>query len=222
MAQKPPAPISIAIVEDSNEFRTCLTLLLQTAPGFRCVGGFASGREARKRIPILRPQVVLMDIMLSDGSGVDLVRELKPRLPGTQFIMLTVSCTSETLFTALMAGATGYLLKDTTSPEEILKAIREAHAGGSPMSPAIARLVVNSFRDRPPTRGPLPSLTAREREVLEHLARGLLYKEISDRLGITYETVHSHIRVIYEKLQVRSRTQAVMRYMQGNGPLLPM
>lgn len=163
-----------------------------------------------------------MDIMLSDGSGVDLVRELKPRLPGTHFIMLTVTSASETLFAALMAGATGYLLKDTTSQEEILNAIREARTGGSPMSPTMARLVVNSFRDRPPTGEPLPSLTAREHEVLEHLSKGLLYKEISDKLGITYETVHSHIRVIYEKLQVRSRTQAVMRYVQGNGPRLGM
>lgn len=206
--------INVALVEDNPDLRTSLSLILDGAPGFRCVGAFATAGEAVKKLAAARPHVVLMDIMLPDASGVDCVRALKPKLPAVQFIMLTVVRDHERLFAALQAGATGYLLKHT-SPAEVLEAIREAHAGGSPMSPAIARLVVSSFRERPAAREPLPDLTPREREVLELLAKGLLYKEISDKLGITYETVHTHIRVIYEKLHVRSRTQAVTRYLQG-------
>ena len=212
--------ITVALVEDHPDLRTSLSLILEGALGFRFVGAFANGREARKGITATRPHVVLMDIMLPDTNGVDLVRELKPALPNTQFIMLTVLRDPERLLAALQAGATGYLLKHTPAAE-VLTAIRDVHAGGSPMSPAIARLVVNSFRERPAAREALPDLTAREREVLGLLAKGLLYKEIADQLGISYETVHTHIRVIYEKLQVRSRTQAVARYLEGGSILRP-
>ena len=206
--------INVALVEDRPNLRASLTLVLEGAPGFRCVGAFATAGEVLKGLAATRPHVVLMDIMLPDGCGVDCVRELKPQYPAIQFIMLTVVRDHERLFAALQAGATGYLLKHTP-PSEVLEAIREAHAGGSPMSPAIARLVVSSFRERAATREPLPELTPRERQVLELLAKGLLYKEIADQLTITYETVHTHIRVIYEKLHVRSRTEAVTRFLQG-------
>lgn len=224
MVPRSPAPvyrprvsasaITIALVEDNASLRANLGRILEGAPGFRCVGTFANGAEATQGLLATRPNAVLMDIMLPDTTGVHLVRELKPKLPGTQFIMLTVVRDHERLLAALSAGATGYLLKHTP-PAEVLEAIREVHAGGSPMSPAIARLVVTSFRERVPAREPLPGLTTRECEVLELLAKGLLYKEIADQLGITYATVHTHIRVIYEKLQVRSRTQAVTRLLQG-------
>lgn len=206
--------IAVALVEGNRGRRASLSLVLEGTPGFRCVGAFASGSAASKGISTARPHVVLMDVLLSDTSGVDLVRELKPRFPATQFVMLTVVRDRARLVAALRAGATGYLLK-RTSPADLLAAIREVHAGGSPMSRVIARLLVNSFRRHPKLFEPLADLTRREREVLAALARGLLYKEIAGHLGITYETVHSHLRVIYEKLEVCSRTQAVTRYLQG-------
>lgn len=210
----PEPAITVALVEDNATLRASLALILDGSPGFRCVGSFANGALAVPGLLTARPHVVLMDIMLPDTTGVDLVRELKPQLPSTQFIMLTVVRDHERLLAALQAGATGYLLKHTP-PAEVLEAIREVHAGGSPMSPAIARLVVTSFRERPAAREPLPDLTPREREVLELLAKGFLYKEIAAKLGITFATVHTHLRTVYEKLQVRSRTQAVTRYLQG-------
>lgn len=210
----PPIVITTALVEDNATLRKSLALILEGSPGFRCVGDYPSGQAATQGLLATGPQVVLMDIMLPDTTGVDLVRELKPKLPSTQFIMLTVVRDHERLFAALAAGATGYLLKHTP-PAEVLEAIRDAHSGGSPMSPAIARLVVSSFRERPAAREPLPDLTPREREVLELLAKGLLYKEIADKLGITHATVHTHLRGVYEKLHVRSRTEAVTRYLQG-------
>lgn len=210
----PPAVITVALVEDNTALRRSLALILEGSPGFRCVGDYPDGKAASQGLLATRPQVVLMDLMLPDTTGVDLVRELKPKLPGTQFIMLTVVRDHERLFAALQAGATGYLLKHTP-PAEVLEAITEAHAGGSPMSPAIARLVVNSFSQRPAARQPLPDLTPREREVLELLAKGFLYKEIAAKLHITFATVHTHLRCVYEKLHVRSRTEAVTRYLQG-------
>lgn len=207
-------PITVAAVEDNPSLRNSLALILQGAPGLHCVGTFSNGAGARPGLLTASPDVVLMDIMLPDTTGVDLVRTLKPQLPKTQFIMLTVVRDHERLLAALQAGATGYLLKHTP-PAEVLEAVREVHAGGSPMSPAIARLVVTSFRARPAARAPLPDLTLREREVLELLAKGFLYKEIADKLGITFATVHTHLRAVYEKLHVRSRTEAVTRYLQG-------
>lgn len=210
----PPTIITTALVEDNDALRKSLALILDGSPGFRCVGDFPNGKEATQGLLATRPNVVLMDLMLPDTTGVDLVRALKPQLLNTQFIMLTVVRDHDRLLAALQAGATGYLLKHTP-PAELLEAIRDVHSGGSPMSPAIARLVVSSFRERPAAREPLPDLTPREREVLELLAKGLLYKEIADKLGITHATVHTHLRGVYEKLHVRSRTEAVTRYLQG-------
>lgn len=210
----PPTTITVALVEDNAALRKSLVLILEGSPGFRCVGDYPDGKAVTQGLLATRPQVVLMDLMLPDTTGVELVRELKPKLPSTQFIMLTVVRDHERLLAALQAGATGYLLKHTP-PAEVLEAIREVHAGGSPMSPAIARLVVTSFRERPAAREPLPDLTPREREVLELLAKGFFYKEIAAKLGITFATVHTHLRGVYEKLHVRSRTEAVTRYLQG-------
>ncbi len=210
----PPTTVTVALVEDNAALRKSLVLILEGSPGFRCVGDYPDGKAVTQGLLATRPQVVLMDLMLPDTTGVELVRELKPKLPSTQFIMLTVVRDHERLLAALQAGATGYLLKHTP-PAEVLEAIREVHAGGSPMSPAIARLVVTSFRERPAAREPLPDLTPREREVLELLAKGFFYKEIAAKLGITFATVHTHLRGVYEKLHVRSRTEAVTRYLQG-------
>ncbi|MFA6543700.1 MAG: response regulator transcription factor [Limisphaerales bacterium] len=208
----PAAPIRTAIVEDHHDYRVTLELVLKGAPGFACAGAFATVEESLLMLPKARPDVVLVDIRMGRRNGVEIVRQLKPLQPATQFVMLTVVADAEMLFEALAAGATGYLLKDTT-PAEVLVAVREVHAGGSPMSPAIARLVVTSLHKPLPADSPLTELTMREREILNGLAKGLIYKEIADRMAISYETVHCHVRSIYSKLQVRSRAQAVARYM---------
>jgi DNA-binding NarL/FixJ family response regulator len=153
-----------------------------------------------------------MDINLPGINGVECVRRLKPQLPATQIIMLTVYQNTENIFDALAAGATGYLLKQTP-PDELLAAIREVHAGGSPMSSHIARKIVRSFQQAPPPSPEAQSLTPREAEVLDLLAKGFLYKEIAMTTKTTYATVHTHIRHIYEKLHVRSRTEAVARHL---------
>lgn len=154
-----------------------------------------------------------MDINLPGMNGVECVRQLKPLLPKTQIVMLTVYEDTENIFNALAAGATGYLLK-RTSKDELLSAIREVQAGGSPMTAHIARKVVQSFQRPLPTAQPTENLSEREREVLELLSQGFLYKEIADKLGVGYETVHTYIRRIYEKLQVRTRTEAVARFLK--------
>jgi DNA-binding NarL/FixJ family response regulator len=159
-------------------------------------------------MPKGNPQVVLMDINLPGLSGVECVRRLKPLLPSTQVIMLTVYQNTEHIFKALSAGATGYLLKQTP-PTELLDAIREVHNGGSPMSSHIARKIVQSFQQPAPATPQAIHLSPRETEVLDLLAKGFLYKEIAEKTGLTYATVHTHIRHIYEKLHVRSRTEAV-------------
>lgn len=209
----PAAPIRVAVVEDSHDYRLTLELVIKGSPGFLCAGAFATVDQALTTLPKLRPDVALVDLMLGRRTGIEVVRQLKPLLPATQFVMLTVIADADKLFEALAAGATGYLLKQTT-PADLLTALREVHTGGSPMSPAIARLVVTSLHKPLPADSPLASLTAREREILDGLAKGLLYKEIAERLAVSYETVHSHIRSIYEKLQVSSRTQAVAKYLR--------
>ncbi|MCX8107972.1 MAG: response regulator transcription factor [Verrucomicrobiae bacterium] len=203
--------MSVSIVEDNDQLRATLVRVLSRADGFRCASQHASGEEAVRELPKVRPDVVLMDINLPGMSGVECVRQLKPLLPETQIVMLTVYEDTENIFNALAAGATGYLLK-RTSKDELLAAIREVHAGGSPMTAHIARKVVQSFQR--PVQNPTENLSEREREVLELLSQGFLYKEIADKLGISYETVHTYIRRIYEKLQVRTRTEAVARFLR--------
>jgi len=171
-----------------------------------------TGEDGLAKIPGIQPDVVLMDINLPGMNGVECVRRLKPLVPATQIIMLTVYQNAENIFNALAAGATGYLLKQTP-PEELLTAIQEVHAGGSPMSSHIARKIVQSFQRPVTTSSESQTLTPREAEVLELLAKGFLYKEIADATKVTYATVHTHIRHIYEKLHVRSRTEAVARHL---------
>jgi len=167
-------------------------------------------------IPTANPDVVLMDINLSKLSGIDCVRQLKPQLASTQFIMLTVYSDDRLIFEALSAGASGYLLKRTV-PSEIINAIREVHRGGSPMSGQIARRVVQSFRSAPGAKKNDPEkarLSPREHEILTFLSKGYRYKEIAAELNISTETVRTHLRRIYEKLQVRSGTEAVVRFLK--------
>jgi DNA-binding NarL/FixJ family response regulator len=204
--------ISVSIVEDDPGVRGTLAKLINSSPGYRCVSQHASAENALEEIPKLKPNVALMDINLPGLSGVECVRRLKPLLPATQVIMLTVYQNTENIFNALTAGATGYLLKQTPS-EELLEAIRDVNAGGSPMSSHIARKIVQSFQHPAPATPETETLSQREAEVLALLARGFLYKEIAEKMGVTYATVHTHIRHIYEKLHVRSRTEAVAMHL---------
>jgi DNA-binding NarL/FixJ family response regulator len=204
--------ISVSIVEDDGGVRTSLARLIDSSPGFRCLSQHPTGEDALRELPRANPEVVLMDINLPGLNGVECARRLKPAMPRTQIIMLTVYQNTEHIFNALAAGATGYLLKQTP-PAELLAAIRDVHAGGSPMSSHIARKIVQSFQKPAPAARETEGLSPREAEVLDLLAKGYLYKEIADKMGLTYATVHTHIRHIYEKLQVRSRTEAVAKHL---------
>jgi DNA-binding NarL/FixJ family response regulator len=209
--------IPVSIVEDNPQVRGSLAKLIDGAPGFRCVSRHGSAEDALVKIPKVKPEVVLMDINLPGINGVECVRRLKPLLPGTQIIMLTVYQNTEHIFNALAAGATGYMLKQTP-PAELLAAIKEVHAGGSPMSSHIARKIVQSFQHLPAVAAGSESLSPREAEVLDLLAKGFLYKEIAEQMKVSYATVHTHIRHIYEKLHVRSRTEAVAKHLGQNRP----
>lgn len=209
------AVIKVSIVEDNAELRGTLSSVINRSDGFKCVGQYGSAEEALENIPKNVPDVVLMDINLPGMSGVECVARLKKLCPNTQIVMLTVYEDTDNIFNALKAGATGYLLKRTTK-DELLEAIRDVYRGGSPMTTHIARKVVQSFQ-KMDIASSTESLSAREQEVLECLAKGFLYKEIADKLGISYETVRTHIRRIYEKLQVRSRTEAVAKFLKSGG-----
>ncbi len=207
--------IAVAIVEDDARIRESLTMLLSGVDGFRCVGTHGSAEEALRALPAEKPDVVLMDINLPQMSGIDCVAQLKAKLPAVQILMLTVYDDSDLIFRALTEGASGYIIKRTAA-DKLLEAIREAHTGGSPMSPHIARKVVQYFHQRGPTKHETEDLTDREREVLEHLAKGYLYKEIADALGIGVETVRRHLSNIYGKLHVHTRTEAVLKHLQDH------
>jgi DNA-binding NarL/FixJ family response regulator len=209
--------IAVSIVEDDPGVRSSLVKLINSSPGYRCVSQHSSAENALDEIPKLKPDVALMDINLPGINGVECVRKLKPLLPRTQVIMLTVYQNTDHIFKALAAGATGYLLKQTP-PAELLAAIRDVNAGGSPMSGHIARKIVQSFQESSAARETYEALSPREAEVLELLAKGFLYKEIADQMKISYATVHTHIRHVYEKLHVRSRTEAVAKHLGQGRP----
>jgi DNA-binding NarL/FixJ family response regulator len=203
--------ITVSIVEDDSHARQILAGWLRAADGFECVGKHETGEKALAELPHEKPNVVLMDINLPAMSGVECVSRLKPSLPETQFIMLTVYEDSDHIFNALRAGASGYLLKQIPC-EELLAALSDVHRGGSPMTGSIARKVVQHFQAGPPKPADNTGLSPRESEVLELLARGYLYKEIAEALRVSVPTVNSHIRHIYEKMHVQSRGQAVAKY----------
>ena len=203
--------IAVAIVEDDVPAREILAGWIRNADGFRCVGEFDDAETALAKLPHEKPSVVLFDINLPGMNGIECVRKLKPRLPDTQFVMVTVYEDANHIFNALSAGASGYLLKQMRR-NELLEALKDVHAGGSPMSSQIARKVVQSFRRNESEIAGTNDLSPREREVIELLARGYLYKEIAELLKISVQTVNTYIRRIYEKLHVRSRAQAVAKY----------
>ncbi|HEX4263964.1 MAG TPA: response regulator transcription factor [Verrucomicrobiae bacterium] len=214
-----PAPrtvrVCVCVVEDDNVVREQLVHQLSRAPGFTCVSSHRSAEAALEEIPRHSPDVVLMDINLPKMSGVDCVRHLKGQLPRTQYVMLTVYEDADLIFKSLLAGAVGYLLKGRTagSGTQVLEAVRDAANGGSPLNSLIARKIVQHFHHQPSRPGTEQPLSSREREVLELLSKGLPYKEIADMLGVGIETVRKHCHNIYEKLQVGSRTEAVVKYL---------
>ena len=208
-------PITVSIVEDNDQLRGTLARVINRSEGFQCLGDFGSAEAALEGLPKQPPNVVLMDINLPGMNGVECVRKLKEILPKTHAIMLTVYEDTDNIFNALAAGATGYMLKRTPK-DELLEAIRDVLKGGSPMTTHIARKVVQSFQRAPAVSTAMEeaNLSPREKEVLDLLAQGHLYKEIAEKLGISYETVHTYIRRIYEKLQVRTRTEAVAKFLK--------
>jgi DNA-binding NarL/FixJ family response regulator len=203
--------IKVSIVEDDEPARKIFADWLSRSEGFEFLSSHGTGEGALAALPAAQPDVVLMDINLPGISGVETVRQLKPQLPKTQFVMLTVYEDADHIFKALSVGASGYLLKQTPL-SELLAALRDVHSGGSPMTSNIARKVVQSFQETRPVAPEAEELSPREREVLDLLARGYLYKEIAEALAISVPTVNTYIRRIYEKLHVRSRAQAVAKY----------
>jgi len=208
--------INISIVEDTEEYRSALKELVNSAEGFSCTHVFGNGESALKKLPEESPDIVLVDIGLPGISGIELIHKLKKKIPKIQFMVLTVSEAPDKIFDALRAGASGYLLK-STEPDQILEAIRDLAIGGSPMSSQIARKVVDSFqKNSSVSENPYDKiLTKREKEVLDELAKGLLYKNIATELGISIETVKSHCHHIYEKLHATTRTEALNKYSNG-------
>lgn len=213
--------IHVAIVEDDERLRGSLAMLVGGTPGFELVGSYTDAESALQHLPAVNPNVVIMDVRLPKKSGIECTGLLKPLLPQTQILILTVYQDEECVFDALRAGAVGFLRKDT-SPAEILEAIRDAHNGGSPMSSGIARMVVAHFHPDPRNRGNLPiasnasvHLSPREDEILQLLVKGYRYKEVADAFSCSINTVREHLRRIYEKLQVTSSREAVVKYLQG-------
>lgn len=221
--------ISVCIVDDNKDIRSALEQIILMADGYTLAGSYSDAEEALQKIPGARPNIVLMDINLGDGdNGIDCVRQLKPQYPDILFMMCTVYEEDEKIFEALKAGANGYILKKT-APGKLLDALRELYEGGAPMSSQIARKVVNAFQVRTPTDAAhedgtpdaggatatartINILSNRENEILELLARGMLYKEIAARLFISQETVRKHVYHIYEKLHVNNRVEAINKF----------
>jgi DNA-binding NarL/FixJ family response regulator len=204
--------ITISIVDDEKELRHSITTFVNGAQGFKCISSYGSAEAALEGLPGDKPEVVLMDINLGGMNGIKCVERLKAQLPAVQVLMLTVYEDTDQIFKALAAGASGYLLK-RSSPTKLLQAIREVHAGGSPMTSSIARKVVASFQKSEQTGKRQTHLSPREEAVLDCLAKGLTYKQIADQLEISIDTIRTYLRRIYEKLHVQSRTEAVAKYL---------
>ncbi|MBK8092263.1 MAG: response regulator transcription factor [Verrucomicrobiaceae bacterium] len=219
-ASAPPAlkTLRIAVVEDDATLRLFMKKLIEKpANGFEFVGAWETAEEAVKPIIESKPHVVVVDLELPKVSGMELIRQLSPRLANTAFVVLTIHDDPEKVFAALRAGANGYLLK-TAKPNEIAAGIRQASEGGSPLSPDIARLLIKSFQEpAAPQKKEIPGLTPRESQILERLAQGMVPKEVGYDLGISYETVRDYLKAVYSKLHVRSRTEAVIKYLEHQG-----
>jgi DNA-binding NarL/FixJ family response regulator len=207
--------ISIAIVEDLDEVRQGLHDFIVLKPEFYVVGTYKTAEGAIQEVPLLKPDIVIMDINLPGVSGIECIKQLKSKVPHTQFMMFTVYENDENVFEALKAGATGYLLKNTEMAQ-IAEALKDLYNGGSPMSVTIARKLVSVFQNQRQENASTSMLSNRENEILQLLSKGLLYKEISDKLSISVNTVRQHIHNIYEKLQVQNRTEAINKMYSKN------
>jgi DNA-binding NarL/FixJ family response regulator len=205
--------ITVSIVDDENDLRQSITTFVNGSPGFKCISAYGTAKEALQHLPADRPDVVLMDIHMKGMDGIECVQRLKLLVPGIQIVMLTVYEDTDQIFKALSVGASGYLLK-RLSPTKLLQAIREVHAGGSPMSSSIARKVVASFQKAGKEAEKQSLLSPRETMVLDCLAKGLTYKQIADQLEISIDTIRTYLRRVYEKLHVQSRTEAVAKYLR--------
>ncbi|WEK37659.1 MAG: response regulator transcription factor [Candidatus Pseudobacter hemicellulosilyticus] len=210
--------ITICIVDDNKDIRSALEQIILMSEGYRLIGSFSNAEEAQEQIPLLKPDIVLMDINLGEGeNGIDCVRHLKAEHKDILFMMCTVYEDDEKIFEALTAGASGYILKKT-APHKLLEAIRELQEGGAPMSSQIARKVVAAFQNKQAGQtaninaASLSTLSNREKEILELLAKGMLYKEIAAALFISQETVRKHVYHIYEKLHVNNRVEAINKF----------
>ncbi|MEP7259101.1 MAG: response regulator transcription factor [Flavitalea sp.] len=210
--------ITVCIVDDNKDIRSALEQIISMSDGYDLLGSFGTAEDALKGLPVLKPSVVLMDINLGEGdSGIDCVRKLKVDLPDMLFMMCTVYEDDEKIFEALTAGASGYILKKT-APNKLLESIKELQDGGAPMSSQIARKVVAAFQQRQVTENAVAApnmlnvLSNREKEILQNLAKGLLYKEIAAALFISQETVRKHVYHIYEKLHVHNKVEAINKY----------
>lgn len=205
--------ISVSIVEDNDEIREGLAVLINGSPGYRCVATYPDAERAIAQIPVLQPDVVLMDIQLPKMSGIECVEKLKEQHPGLQIMMLTVYEDDDNVFKSIVAGASGYVLKKTP-PSELLEAISDLHNGGSPMSDRIARKVVEAFQQMGKSSKETENLTQREYEILSYVAKGYQDKEIAEKFFLSSETVRTHLRNIYKKLHVRSRMEAALKYLR--------
>lgn len=208
-------PITVSVVEDNAGTRQSLVELLTGDTGLKCLNSYATGEEALRGIPEDKPNVALVDINLPGISGIECVAKLKSKMPDLRVLMLTTYEEDDLIFNSLRAGASGYMLKDA-SPEELITAIEQVHAGGAPMSMQIARKVVEHFHKIDKPSSEMERLTKREQELLALLAKGYYYKEIAEQLGITLNTVRTHVHSIYEKLHVQTRTEATARFL-GRG-----
>ena len=204
--------IKVSVVEDEKDIREGLSALINGFEGFKCISSYSNAEDALDHLPEEKPDVVLMDIGLPKMSGTACIRKLKAINPLIQIVMLSVYEDDEHIFKSLLAGANGYLIKKT-SPSKLLEAIQDVYNGGSPMSSQIARKVVATFQSSNKSSDETENLSEREKEILSYLAKGFRYKEIAEKLYISIETVRTHIRNIYEKLHVRSKTEAVLKYL---------
>ena len=204
--------IQVALVEDDPNLRANLSAMLNSSAGFQCQATYPDGKAALRGIPANRPDVVLMDINLPGMTGVQCTAQLKAILPKTLFLMLTAYENSDLIFESLRSGASGYLMKNTL-PDEIIQSIEQVCAGGSPMSMQIARKVVSHFQGIKQPSAEFEKLTAREKEILSLLAKGFLYKEIAEQLKISLHTVRGHAHLVYEKLHVQSRSEAIIKFL---------
>jgi two-component system, NarL family, response regulator LiaR len=203
--------ITISIVEDNEQFRSGLEAIIKGQSDFALIASFDSAEKALPALLQMPPDIVISDISLPGMRGTALIVQLKDKMPQTQFMVCSIHDDNETIFEALKCGASGYILKDPVTADEIVRSIRALYNGGSPMSPYIARKVINSFQ-KPTIKEEHSLLSIREKEVLELLSKGLLYKEIADQLGVTHETVKKHLKNIYQKLHVQNKIEAINKF----------